>query len=121
MRKRAASVALGSGYADGGTLERSTPLPCWVASGPPDLERRKRYLRQGPIDARDPLADVRSEIEGGGKVLWVCNTVRRVMAAADRAKSMTTTSKTRGLPREGPKRLALYFTSRPLGFQGPHM
>jgi len=65
---------------------RGQELP--IVSGPPDLESLPRYHRQGPIDARDPLAEVRAEIQGGGKVLWVCNTVNRAIQAAERASDL---------------------------------
>lgn len=47
--------------------------------GPADLERRPRYLH-----ARiEPRAAVEACLAGGGKVLWVCNTVGRCQRAAD--------------------------------------
>jgi CRISPR-associated endonuclease/helicase Cas3 len=57
-------------------------------TGPPELERRLRYRRQGAVDARDPLPEVRAELGRGGKVLWVCNTVDRAMGAAERAADL---------------------------------
>jgi CRISPR-associated endonuclease/helicase Cas3 len=51
--------------------------------GPSDLEDRPRYHRVTPMD-NDPLQLVLAELRAGGKVLWVCNTVARVMATADR-------------------------------------
>jgi CRISPR-associated endonuclease/helicase Cas3 len=48
-------------------------------------EKWVRYQRQGPVDDRDPLPEIRAEWERGGKVLWVRNTVNRVIDAADRA------------------------------------
>ena len=40
------------------------------------------------VPGNDPLYVIQREIEGGGKVLWVCNTVGRVMDAADKAKDL---------------------------------
>lgn len=49
--------------------------------GPTDLEELPRYKKHASIDA---VAAVREELaKPDGKVLWVCNTVGRVMAAAD--------------------------------------
>jgi CRISPR-associated endonuclease/helicase Cas3 len=45
----------------------------------------KRYRRQGAVDERDPWPEIHTELDRGGKVLWVSNTVDRVMAAADKA------------------------------------
>jgi CRISPR-associated endonuclease/helicase Cas3 len=53
-----------------------------------DSELWKRYHRQGAVDSRDPLPEIRDELARGGKVLWVCNTVDRVMAAADVARDL---------------------------------
>ncbi|MBN2130108.1 MAG: CRISPR-associated helicase Cas3' [Sedimentisphaerales bacterium] len=50
-----------------------------------ELERRPRYHRWEVADEGDPMPDVQIEVAGGGKVLWVCNTVARAMSAADRA------------------------------------
>jgi CRISPR-associated endonuclease/helicase Cas3 len=54
-------------------------------SGPAELEERPRY-RKAVVPANDPLPLVRETLAAGGKVLWVCNTVGRVMEAADRGK-----------------------------------
>jgi CRISPR-associated endonuclease/helicase Cas3 len=59
-----------------------------IIGGPANLEQRVRYHRQGPVDARDPLDEVRAGIKDGGKVLWVCNTVERAIAAAHRAADL---------------------------------
>lgn len=62
-----------------------------VIPGPEDLEKRSRYHRLGKIDDQDPLAEIQSHIKTEGanaKVLWVCNTVDRVMDAAERAADM---------------------------------
>ncbi|HZT80068.1 MAG TPA: CRISPR-associated helicase Cas3' [Gemmataceae bacterium] len=53
--------------------------------GPAELEDRPRY-RKAATTGNDPLPLVRETLAAGGKVLWVCNTVGRVMEAADRAK-----------------------------------
>lgn len=58
-----------------GSLE---PIP-----GPAELEERPRY-RKSPITGNDPLPIVNEVLSAGGKVLWVCNTVGRVMDAASR-------------------------------------
>ena len=57
-----------------------------VIPGPPELEQRKRYHRLAK--GVDPLGEVRAEIERGGKVLWVCNTVNRAIAAAKSATGL---------------------------------
>jgi len=54
------------------------PIP-----GPADLEELPRY-RQHPLLNNDPLMLVNETLDAGGKVLWVCNTVGRVMDAAGR-------------------------------------
>ena len=58
---------------------RHQQLP--VVEGPSELEGRKRYHRL--TKGVDAAAEVRAEIKRGGKVLWVSNTVARVMAAAE--------------------------------------
>jgi CRISPR-associated endonuclease/helicase Cas3 len=54
------------------------PIP-----GPAELEERPRY-HKAPLTDNDPLPLVRETVQAGGKVLWVCNTVARVMDAAAR-------------------------------------
>lgn len=54
------------------------PIP-----GPKELEELPRYHKL--VDFKDELDEVYRVIGEGGKVLWVCNTVNRVMDAADRA------------------------------------
>lgn len=54
-------------------------LLCEV-SGPRNLEKLKRYHRIHPESVEQR---VREEVENGGRVLWVCNTVNRAMEAAD--------------------------------------
>ena len=56
------------------------PIP-----GPKELEELPRYHKLAAAD-NDPLPLIQSEIQRGGKVLWVRNTVGRVMDAADKAK-----------------------------------
>ena len=56
-------------------------------SGPVDLETRPRYRRSDIAD-NDALPIVRGTLSAGGKVLWVCNTVGRVMDAARRAPGL---------------------------------
>jgi CRISPR-associated endonuclease/helicase Cas3 len=52
-------------------------------SGPADLEERPRYHKAG-LERNDPLPLVNAALDAAGKVLWICNTVGRVMATADR-------------------------------------
>jgi CRISPR-associated endonuclease/helicase Cas3 len=52
-----------------------------------ESESWPRYQRQGEVDARDPLPEIQRELQGGGKVLWVCNVVDRAMDAWDRARA----------------------------------
>lgn len=58
-----------------------------IITGPPELEELPRYHKQA-VDNNDPLPAIARELHNGGKVLWVCNTVDRVMAAADRVKKL---------------------------------
>lgn len=53
--------------------------------GPENLETLPRYHRQGGLDNRDALPEVAAELNRGGKVLWVTNTVGRAIESADRA------------------------------------
>jgi CRISPR-associated endonuclease/helicase Cas3 len=52
------------------------PIP-----GQTDLEQLPRY-RKHLLTIKDPLEVVHNTLDAGGKVLWVCNTVGRVMNAA---------------------------------------
>jgi CRISPR-associated endonuclease/helicase Cas3 len=54
-------------------------------TGPRDLEERPRYHRR-TVESGDALPLIAEEVQNGGKVLWVSNTVRRVMGAATRAE-----------------------------------
>jgi CRISPR-associated endonuclease/helicase Cas3 len=58
------------------------PIP-----GPTELEALPRYHRVVIAD-NDPIPLVEQTIRNGEKVLWVCNTVRRVFDAAERAKAL---------------------------------
>lgn len=55
-------------------------------AGPKELEQLPRYHKAIASD-NDPLPLVREIIKNGGKVLWVCNTVKRVMDAAQAAEA----------------------------------
>jgi CRISPR-associated endonuclease/helicase Cas3 len=57
-------------------------------SGPEELETRPRY-RKEPIVDNDPLPIIRETLAAGGKVLWVCNTIGRVMEAASHADDLS--------------------------------
>jgi CRISPR-associated endonuclease/helicase Cas3 len=54
--------------------------------GPTDLEELPRY-KKVTLKTNDPLPLVRHTLNSGGKVLWVCNTVARVMDSADRTQA----------------------------------
>lgn len=53
-------------------------------AGPTELEKLPRY-KKATVGGNNPLPLVRETLQNGGKVLWVCNTVKRVMDAADQA------------------------------------
>lgn len=55
--------------------------------GPEDLETRPRYHKLLAPN-NDPLPLIERELTAGGKVLWVGNTVGRVIAAADSAQHL---------------------------------
>ena len=55
-------------------------------AGPKDLEEMPRY-KQAVLADNDPVPLIRGTLERSGKVLWVCNTVSRVMDAADRSSN----------------------------------
>jgi CRISPR-associated endonuclease/helicase Cas3 len=57
--------------------------PLHEIEGPPDLEQFKRYRRT----LEDPWQCVTDAMGGGGKVLWVCNTVTRCLAVAETARA----------------------------------
>jgi len=50
-------------------------------AGPRDLEQRPRY-RKLLVEQHGQVGAVRETLDAGGKVLWVCNTVNRVMDSA---------------------------------------
>jgi CRISPR-associated endonuclease/helicase Cas3 len=58
-----------------------------VIEGPRDLEELPRYHREDVAEA-DLVGRVERELAADGKVLWVCNTVGRVMEAAERFRSI---------------------------------
>jgi CRISPR-associated endonuclease/helicase Cas3 len=55
-------------------------------SGPSELEDLPRYHRLTTAD-NDPLPLVQQELTAGGKILWVSNTVGRVMDCAQRSSA----------------------------------
>lgn len=63
-------------------VERVHATPMEEVRGPVELETLPRYQR-GHAD--DPEAEVRRCLSGGGKVLWVSNTVDRCVAIAGRS------------------------------------
>ncbi len=56
-------------------------------TGPKEFEELPRYKKATLVN-NDPLPLIRETLENEGKVLWVCNTVKRVMDAANRAEVM---------------------------------
>ncbi len=62
--------------------------PLRVIVGPPELEGLPRYGRGRSVDPDDPTPEVRAELSRGGKVLWVCNLVDRVIAFAERCADL---------------------------------
>ncbi|MEO8679982.1 MAG: CRISPR-associated helicase Cas3' [Vicinamibacterales bacterium] len=54
-------------------------------TGPESFETRPRYHKASPSDG-DPLPLIVEEVRAGGRVLWVSNTVKRVMESATRAE-----------------------------------
>lgn len=62
--------------------------PLASITGPAELEECPRYKKAIAID-NDPLPLVQEVLAAGGKVLWVCNTVGRVMDAARQAKKFS--------------------------------
>ncbi|MCS7269502.1 MAG: CRISPR-associated helicase Cas3' [Gemmataceae bacterium] len=65
------------------TLRRFRNLELRIISGPEQWETLPRYHRE-QLDGVDPLPLVQVTLERNGKVLWVCNTVDRVMQTAKR-------------------------------------
>jgi CRISPR-associated endonuclease/helicase Cas3 len=68
------------------TLKQSRGLDLNLIPGPTDLEELPRYHKAAVKD-NDLLPLVKETLAANGKVLWVCNTVNRVMDAADRARA----------------------------------
>ncbi len=58
-------------------------------AGPEELEKLPRYHKLA--DDRKHLELIAAEVQRGGKVLWVSNTVNRVMASADAAEAVGVT------------------------------
>ncbi len=57
-----------------------------VIRGPQEREESKRY-KLTDFAGADPWAEVSEVLRSGGKVLWVCNTVRRVMEKVGEASA----------------------------------
>ncbi len=68
-------------------LEKHRGIKFDPIQGPEDLEQLPRYHKDESPDG-DALALVKKTIRSGGKVLWVCNTVNRVIDAADAAEKL---------------------------------
>jgi CRISPR-associated endonuclease/helicase Cas3 len=64
-------------------LARIGRPPLTAIPGPEETEAIKRYQQEL---AKDPFQRATEELEQGGSVLWVTNTVDRAMTAADRLK-----------------------------------
>lgn len=56
-----------------------------VIHGPDELEQIERYCIEGPMESI-PWNRIGETIKGGGKVLWVANTVKRCVSFAKEAK-----------------------------------
>jgi len=67
--------------------KRNLELPV-LPTQPLESELWKRYHRQEPLALRNPLPEIQQELARGGKVLWVCNTVDRTIAAAENARGL---------------------------------
>lgn len=80
-RRRSLVAALRKLHPDVSEADLLTPI-----TGPSDLEELPRYQR---LDVADVDQLVREEVQRGGRVLWVCNTVDRAMSAADRVSDLT--------------------------------
>jgi len=57
-------------------------------SGPKEIEHLPRYSKSILTDPTNLLCQVQQEIDEEGKVLWVCNTVNRAMAAAKMTEAL---------------------------------
>ncbi|HVX14815.1 MAG TPA: CRISPR-associated helicase Cas3' [Pirellulales bacterium] len=71
-----------------GVVFAARGIPWQPISGPEDLEILPRYRKQD-IAGNDPLPTVAEALGSGGKVLWVCNTVERVIRAANSAQQFS--------------------------------
>ena len=85
-------------------MTASLPMPCEAAfkdvlkdfrgielqpiAGLKELEERPRY-HKAIVEDGNPLPMIEKTLKAGGKVLWVCNTVKRVMDRADVAKNFS--------------------------------
>ena len=65
-------------------LKENRGMDLTAISGPVELETLPRY-HKAIVKDNDPLPIIRETLKTRGKVLWVCNTVGRVMDAAERA------------------------------------
>ncbi len=68
-------------------LRRSGREEIQKIDGPQEIEHLPRYHQMMSADACSPLSEVNTELAAGGRVLWVCNTIKRVMAAGDEAEN----------------------------------
>ena len=60
-------------------------IPWQPISGPERLETLPRYHKES-VTGNDPLPAIAGALASGGKVLWVCNTVDRVIRGAEAAQ-----------------------------------
>lgn len=63
-----------------------TPLA--TIQGPPELEGYLRYERSGAVSSEEVAQQVEACLARGGKVLWVCNQVKRCQEVADQRWSI---------------------------------
>jgi CRISPR-associated endonuclease/helicase Cas3 len=70
------------------TIFAARGIPWQPILGPEDLEILPRYHKKG-ITGNDPLPAIAEALASDGKVLWVCNTVERVIRAADSAQQFS--------------------------------
>lgn len=68
------------------TLKKFRNIDLAPIAGPKELEELPRYHKAIAND-NGPLPLICETLKNGGKVLWVCNTVRRVMGAAQAAEA----------------------------------
>jgi CRISPR-associated endonuclease/helicase Cas3 len=67
------------------TLKKFRGIELKTIPGPESLEILPRYHKL-KVENNDPLPAIEETLKSGGKVLWVCNTVGRVMKAAEETK-----------------------------------